>query len=213
MEKQPSRSMKIYLAVLVIAGWFALIAQFYININSKAASIAEIIIRYFSYFTITTNLIVSVCCSILLLKPNSTRDGFFSRQKTLTAITVYIIIVGIIYNSILRFIWNPQGLQRVVDELLHSVIPLLFLIYWLLFVEKKKLHWQALLPWLTYPVVYIIFILIRGSVSGFYPYPFINVTQLGLQKALINAAGIALVFVTVSLLFITIGNRLTKKNG
>ncbi len=191
--------------------WFALITQFYININSKAAPIPEIIIRYFSYFTILTNLLVAVCSTTLLFYPKLSWSKFFSRQKVLTAITVYILVVGIIYNVILRFIWNPQGLQIIVDELLHSVIPCLFFIYWLLFVAKNQLQWKNVLPWLLYPLVYIIYIFIRGAFAGFYPYPFINMGQLGLKQTLINAAGITIVFLIISLLLVAIGKMMNRK--
>jgi hypothetical protein len=204
--------MKIYLAVLAILGWFALAAQFYINITSGVAGTPEIVTRYFSYFTITTNLLVAVCCTTLLLTPHSGWGRFFSRPTTLTAIAVYILIVGLIYNLILRFLWKPEGLQRVVDELLHSVIPVLFLICWLLFVVKDQLKWKDVLPWLLYPLVYIVFIFIRGAASGFYPYPFIDVSQLGLQKTLINAVGIAIVILVASLLLVGIGKFMGKSN-
>ncbi len=211
--KQQSTFLKIYLAVLAVLGWFALVTQFYINITSKIADVAETIVRYFSYFTITTNLIVATCCTILLFKPDSKWGNFFSRQKTLTAITIYILIVGIIYNLILRFIWSPEGLQMIVDELLHSVIPILFLICWIIFVAKNQLKWQDMLPWLIYPLIYIVFILIRGAFSGFYPYPFINASEIGFKKVIINSIGIAIVFIVISLLFIVIGNFINKKGN
>jgi len=207
-----STTQKYILGFLMLAGWFALVSQFYININSKAAALPELITRYFSYFTILTNLIVAIYCTVLLLNPRSKPGTFFASYRTSTAITVYILIVGIIYNIILRSIWNPQGLQLLVDELLHSVIPVLFLLYWICFVPKQNLKRQELLPWLIYPLLYIILILVRGSFSGFYPYPFINVTNLGLQQVLINAAGITAIFIAVSLLFITMGNLMSKKN-
>ena len=203
--------MKIYLGALAALGWFALISQFYINITSKVAPAFELIIRYFSYFTLTTNLVVATCCTVLVLAPNSNSGSFFARQKTMTAIAVYIVIVGVIYNLILRFIWKPEGLQMIVDEMLHSAIPVLFFIYWIIFVPKKRLKWFDLLPWLIYPFVYIIFILVRGEFYGFYPYPFINTTQIGLKKVLINSAGIAVVFSMTSLLFIAVGNIINKK--
>ncbi len=211
MEKQFFLPMKIYLAVMVILGWFALIAQFYINASLKASPVPEMIIRYFSYFTIQTNFIVVICYTTLLFSPGSKWGSFFSRQQTLAAITVYIIIVGLIYNTILRFIWNPEGLQKVVDELLHAVIPVLALIYWLLFAAKNQLQWKNILPWLIYPFAYIIYILIRGSVSGFYPYPFINTTKLGLNKVFVNSAGIAVAFIIMSLVLVGIGKFLNKK--
>lgn len=211
MDSEISGRQKTYLVILSLLGWFALISQFYININSKISSIPETMIRYFSYFTINSNLIVTVCATIILLKPNVKLTRFLSRQSSQTAIAVYIFIVGLIYNVILRFIWNPEGLQMIVDELLHLVIPVLFITYWILFSNKNQLNRKIILPWLTYPFIYIIFVLTRGSWSGFYPYPFINVNELGLNAVLFNCVGIAVLFILVSLIFVAVGNYIVRK--
>jgi len=208
MEKQNLE--RFYLAAMVIIGWFALATQFYINMTSGISGIRELMVRYFSYFTIQTNILVAVCFTTLLLKPQSKWGRFFSRQQTLSAITVYIVIVGLIYNTILRFLWEPEGLQKIVDELLHSVIPLLVLFYWFVFTAKDRLQWKNVLPWLIYPFAYIVYILIRGSVSGFYPYPFINTQRLGLDKVLVNSVGIAFVFICMSLLLVMIAKSTRK---
>lgn len=193
------------LSVLFISGWFALIAQFYLIIANREASIPETITRYFSFFTILTNLIVAVCCTILFFTPSSTAGKFFALPATLTAITVYITVVGVVYNTILRFLWMPEGLQQIVDELLHSVIPILFIVLWFFLTQKRKVKWTNIFPWLLYPLAYIIYILIRGAPSGFYPYPFINVGELGYSKVVINCVGLLLVFLFFSLLFVAIG--------
>jgi len=209
MEKQNLE--RFYLAAMVIIGWFALVTQFYINMTSGISGIWELTVRYFSYFTIQTNILVAVCFTALLLKPQSKWGRFFSRQQTLSAITVYIVIVGLIYNTILRFLWEPEGLQKIVDELLHSVIPLLVLFYWFVFTAKDRLQWKNVLPWLIYPFAYIVYVLIRGSVSGFYPYPFINTQRLGLDKVLVNSVGIAFVFICMSLLLVMIAKSTRKE--
>lgn len=211
MENSLTAPAKIYLTALAIVGLFALGGQFYININSQVASIPELIIRYFSYFTILTNLLVTVCCITLLLGPRAALGRFFGRQQTVAAITVYIVIVGLIYNTILRFVWEPHGWQKIVDELLHSVIPVLFFMYWLFFTSKTQLRWKNILPWLIFPFSYIIYVLIRGSVSGFYPYPFINTYQLGINKVLVNSVGIALVFIIMSMVLVAIGKSMHKE--
>ena len=211
MDSEISGRQKTYIVILSLLGWFALISQFYININSKISSIPETMIRYFSYFTINSNLIVTVCATIILLKPNVKLTRFLSRQSSQTAIAVYLFIVGLIYNVILRFIWNPEGLQMIVDELLHLVIPVLFITYWILFSNKNQLNRKIILPWLTYPFIYIIFVLTRGSWSGFYPYPFINVNELGLNAVLFNCVGIAVLFILVSLIFVAVGNYIVRK--
>jgi len=201
--------MRLLLGILSLFGWFALVAQFYLIIENRVTSVPETIVRYFSYFTILTNLMVAVCCTTLLSKFNSKLKRFFSKQSTLTAITVYITIVGIVYNIILRFLWKPQGLQWVVDELLHSIIPALFIALWIFFISKGKITGKSVLAWMLYPLIYLILVLTRGYYSSFYPYPFIDAGKIGYNETLINSAGMLLAFLVVSTVFIAL-NRFKK---
>ena len=211
MQSKPSSSQKIYLSVLALLGWFAVIGQFYIIIASKAAPLGELIVRFFGYFTITTNILVAVCCTVIVAAATLGPGNFFYRQSTLAAIAVYIVVVGLTYNTLLRFLWKPQGLQWVVDELLHSVIPVMYLLYWLVAVPKDQLQWKYVWPWLIYPLIYTIFMFIRGALSGFYPYPFIDIGKIGLTRGTINTIGLAGLFAFLSLLFIGIGKLNNKR--
>lgn len=94
MEKQLSLVVRIFLFLLAITGWFALIVQFYLIIANRQTPIAEAITRYFTFFTILTNILVTVCSTVLLLKLALEWRKFFSKTTTLTAIAVDIIIVG-----------------------------------------------------------------------------------------------------------------------
>ena len=206
-EKKPIRS---YLGVLSVMGWFALIAQFYLIFANRTTSIPETFIRYFSFFTILTNLLVASCSTALALRVQSGLKKFFSKQESLAAITVYIFVVGLVYNIVLRPLWNPAGLQKIVDELLHTVIPVMFILFWLLFVPKNELRFVNIFSWLTYPAVYAIAILIRGSFSQFYPYPFIDYAALGLRKVTTNIIVLIAVFVIFSLIFVSIGKLMSR---
>ena len=199
--------------LIAIACWFALIAQFRINISSRVAPPAELVIRYFSYFTIITNLLVAICFSALAFFRSSWLGRFFAQQQTLTAVTVYIITVGVIYNLILRFIWNPQGLQKVVDELLHSFVPAAVTAYWAAFSKKELLSWNDFWRWLIYPLSYAAWIFVRGAISGFYPYPFLDVNKLGASRTAINVAALSGFLILVSLMLIFIGRFVTKKKN
>ncbi len=130
MQTQSTKTSQTFLVIGAIIGWIAVLSQFYLIIVNRVASVPETIIRFFSFFTILTNTFVAVCFTVLLLGQKTNWGKFFSAPKTLTAITVYISIVGIVYNLILREIWDPKGLQLFVDELLHSVIPVFFILYW-----------------------------------------------------------------------------------
>src|SRR5690606_12194116 len=98
-------------------------------------------------------------------------------------------IVGMIYVLVLRDLWNPQGLQLWVDAALHYVIPILFIIHWLNYVPKRKLVWFHSIVWLIPPLLYIAYILIRGDLTGYYPYPFLDVDRSGSATVLYNTAG------------------------
>jgi len=211
MAKQGNSILTTYSAIMAIVCWFTLVAQLILSINTKAAPVAELIARYFTYYTILTNILVALCFTFLALKPTSASGNFFTKPATLTATTVYITIVGVVYNVILRFTWNPQGLQRIVDELLHLVIPVIFIVFWFTFVPKGQLKSKNILPWLIYPLVYLFVVLIRGALSGFYPYPFIDVNALGYIKTLINAGGLTIAFALLALLFVLIDRLLDRK--
>ncbi len=202
---------KNFSVIFAIIAWFAVLAQYYLMIENRVASVGETTIRFFSFFTILTNSIVAVYFTMIALKRGDDANGKINKPGVLTAATVYIAIVGLVYQFLLRHIWHPTGLQKVVDELLHSVIPLLVILYWYLFEEKSLVAYRQVLKWLIYPIIYLVFILIRGNYSGFYPYPFVDVLALGLKKVLINSVMLTGVFYAISLLFIFVG-KLTAPN-
>ncbi|MEO6130242.1 MAG: Pr6Pr family membrane protein [Saprospiraceae bacterium] len=198
--------MKIKLSLLfAILGWFAIITQFVLMMNQRVTSVAETSIRFFSFFTILTNCIVALYFTYVSLKERPGFFRWFDKPGTLTAITVYITIVGLVYQVVLRKIWEPTGMQMIVDELLHTVIPVLVILFWYIYENKSDIKWTQLPGWLLYPFLYLIFVLFRGQLSGFYPYFFIDLNELGWSKVLINAIMLILVFLLVSSVFIYLG--------
>ena len=199
--------------IIATLGWFAIFLQFYLMILNRVASVPETIVRFFSFFTILTNILVAICFTIIWIKPKNKWELFFLNNKTQTAITLYILIVGIVYNVILRFLWAPTGFQKVADELLHLVIPLLAFVYWFFITNKINLKFNDIFLWLIYPFVYLVYILIRGHFYDFYPYPFVNVIQLGYKTVFTNCFFMVLAFLIVGILLIGISKMKPKSNG
>ena len=206
--------MKKALTILfAIIGWLAIIGQYYLIIENRVAGIGETTIRFFSYFTILSNLLVAIYFTASIIEPT---NGFFSKYNKpglLTALTVYITIVGLVYQIVLRQHWKPTGLQIIIDELLHSVIPTLVIIYWYLFEHKSLLQYKQISNWLIYPIIYLCYILIRGHFSAFYPYPFVDVLKLGYSSVLINSGILIIFFSAISTIFIFIGRSLSIKTN
>jgi len=191
--------------VLALSGWFAVIAQFFLMMGNRIESIGETTLRFFSFFTILTNSLVAFYFTGHFFGKT---PPLFKKPGALTAITVYITVVGLVYQIALRHIWQPTGLQKVVDELLHTIIPLLVIIFWYLFEIKSSVRYIQILKWMIYPLAYLIFILIRGYFSGFYPYPFVSVSELGLEKVLLNSSLLLLVFLVIAVVYIKIGKAI-----
>jgi hypothetical protein len=207
MQKQSARIISLIGALI---GWFAIITQLYLMKGNRVVSVPETTFRFFSFFTIDTNILVALCFTFIFLRSNSRLGKFFSKATTITGITVYITIVGIVYNVILRSLWEPQGMQKIVDELLHSVIPVLFIIFWLIFVPIEQLRWKNAFPWLLYPIIYMGYAIVHGAITKFYPYPFVNVNEIGYNKALLNAGAVLLVIFLLSLALIAT-DKIKKK--
>ena len=202
MEKQSQNPNTLFLAVISLASWLAVLLQLYLIILNRVASVSETIVRFFSFFTIQSNILVAICFTVLWFKPKNKLELFFLDNKNLTAITMYITIVGIVYNFILRFLWIPTGMQRITDEILHLVIPILVLIYWFQFVSKKSLEYKNILPWLLFPFLYLVYTLVRGRFSNFYPYPFLDVNILGYTQVFVNSFYMLIAFFSVGFLLI-----------
>jgi len=207
MEK---RSARIYASIGAVMGWFAVIMQFYLLMQNNPAPVKEKIFRFFGYFTIDTNILCALFLTFIALQSNSQLGRFFRKATTATALTVYITIVGITYNILLRNTWNPQGMQKIVDELLHSVIPVYFILFWFIFVHSQDLKWKNAFPWLIYPILYMVYAIILGGITKFYPYPFVDVNELGYAKALTNSLIVLVLIFLLSLALIGIGTTRKK---
>jgi hypothetical protein len=165
------------------------------------------IVNFLSYFTIWTNLAAALALSCHALKLQSRFALAISRPDVMTAIATCIALVGITYHSLLRRLWDPAGTQLLADNLLHSAVPALFLIFWWLFVAPTHAGWRVSLRWVIFPAIYLLFALLRGAVDGFYAYPFIDVSQLGYGSVFVNAIGVLMAFLAVALVLIWLDKR------
>ncbi|TCK80659.1 Pr6Pr family membrane protein [Albibacterium bauzanense] len=205
------KTVRVIATLCALLVWATVILQFILIIQNRTYPVPETIIQFFSYFTILTNILVACCFTTIAIKREPYKTTFFANPGVLAATVVNITIVGSVYNLILRALWTPTGLQLLADEFLHTIIPILYITFWLIAVPKIHLHWSRIFNWLYYPLGYFIIILFSGSLSGFYPYPFINVTELGWSQVIINSIFITAAFIFLSLLIVFI-SRMMQRN-
>lgn len=194
-----------FVAAIGIAGVFI---QFYISMRiPSTATKAEVIIRFFSYFTILSNLLVIWFFGMKALAAEVDYESFSKLPETATAITVYIVVVGLIYQFVLRGLYHLEGIHKMADNIIHGFTPTATLLYWIVFESKRKVNMKTIPLWLIYPGVYLVYTLIRGYLVHFYPYPFVDVDKYGLQKVLMNSFFVMLLFLILSFLFAAIAKK------
>jgi hypothetical protein len=206
------------IAAAALLGWFALALQLWLSIRLTVAdgrSVTTALWIYLGFFTILTNMLVSMALSAEALGMDGPLGRFFRRPGVTTAIAANIALVALTYNLLLRQLWRPQGWNLVADALLHDVMPAVFLLFWWLAVPKQNLRTRQLGGWLLYPLGYLVYALVRGAIDHWYPYPFIDVGMLGYRRVLINAAGVALIFAIVASLLLALAKlqRRSKRSA
>jgi hypothetical protein len=178
-----------------LAGWTGLTLLIYVNMRyirmELELTVVRGILRSFSFFTVWINLLVSLGVTLPLLFPRRRTGRFFSIPQTVSGLLVYILVVGLIYHVFLARIWNPRGIHKLADVIQHYVVPILFALYWT-FIPKGQLRFRMVPAWLVFPALYFLFILLIGSITGTYPYPFFDVPRLGLGQVMTNAGAITL---------------------
>jgi len=199
-------------AILAIIGWAALVLQFWLLMRTAgvmALSPIEATIRFFSYFTIQSNILAALVLTAFAFKGGP--DEWLVHPFVRSAVAVYIAMVGLVYVVLLRHLWSPVGAQWIADVALHYVMPVGYLAFWLACVRKSGLRWYDPLLWLIYPLFYLGFLLVRGKLSGFYPYPFIDAKALGYAGVAANTAGLLVVCAAIGFCLLAVGYGVARR--
>ena len=143
----------------------------------------------FAYFTTQSNLLVGFAALLLALRLDRSSTVFrVLRLCGLVAITV----TGIVFHAVLAQLLDLQSWARVGNDLVHTVVPAVAVVGWLMLGPRRLVSARVVWLSLIFPVLWLAFTLIRGSVIGWYPYPFIDVTKLGYGDVALNCVWVAL---------------------
>jgi hypothetical protein len=206
----PSTASVATAAAIAMIAWLAIAAQTDLSIARSLArgmSVADGLARMSSYLTNLTVLMTALCFTCVAVRAQAPIARFFRQPTVVTAVVVYIVFVGLAYNALLRWLWMPSGYRALINEALHTAVPALAALYWVLFVPRFHLSLRHCVLWLVYPLFYLFVTLWRGSASDFYPYWFINVSELGYERVFFNSAMLVAAFLVLMSLFLVINHR------
>lgn len=206
-----SRNARVLAAIIAVIALASILGQAYVFIGmsrEQGGSVIHAIWVMLGFFTILTNLIVAIAC--LAIARDRWPSWWPEKAGALGGLAVAITLVGAVYHLLLAHLWNPQGLHWLSDQGLHTLVPVLFLVFWLAFAPKTGLSWRHTLIWLAYPMGYFIYAMARGALDGWYPYPFLDAGKLGFASVLANAGIFSLVLVAGGAAFIALARALER---
>lgn len=195
-----------YRAICAAIAWATLVAKFAVELTSgEHAGIAGTILHYASFFTHLSIVLVAIAFTAPLLAPKNPVRTFFEQPAPRAAIALYIAIVAIVHHVLLADLEVRQGWSAATNLMLHTIVPALYWVDWLIFAPKRPMLFRSIPYWLIYPAVYALWALIKGHMTGAYPYPFLNMVELGLIGVTINIVGFVALFSVGAAMFISLG--------
>ena len=174
---------------------------------------------FYVHFTNLSNYIcIAIMFAELIQSIKKKEDDYVTVLPGLKFIGVLaILLTFIVFNFLLAPTREAYLNFKVNSVTFHIILPIMYIVDWFLFYERKKVKWYLPLLSMIFPLVYVIFIYTRAWILNFdpevpyiYPYFFLNLDTQGIagviKWVLILLAG----FMVTGYLFYGI-DRIAKK--
>ncbi len=173
----------------------------------------------FVYYTYLSNILCLVVMSVVLVANYkcSHEDGYNEKFcKVKAATTMAIFVTGVVYHFLLGD-YKSEGYFHLDNMIVHYIVPIMFVLDWIIFDKKKSLSVIDPLTWTIIPLVYLIYALIRGAIVGpehtlQYCYFFIDVNIYGYGGVFLWSIGLTVAFVAVGYLMWLV-DKIVKVDG
>lgn len=116
------------------------------------------------------------------------------------------MITGIVYGIALAHYDTPEVIPWV-NVVVHRVTPTVFAIDWLIDPPRPAPRFPRALVWLVFPMLYLLYTLVRGAVVDWYPYPFLDPRVHGYAAVAVGCVLVAAAFIAVAWLLCWVAGR------
>ena len=153
-------------------------------------------LRLFKYFTVLSNLFAVVYFWVIL----SLRvDEKSIKWKNLVGgVMIYTTITFLVFSIFLEGLQVEKNFALVGSLCLHYINPLLIIAYVITFRNEFEFRLKDSFTWIVFPLLYVVFLLIFGLITGDFLYPFFQVSEVGLLGLFISIVGLITLFLLLS---------------
>mgnify|MGYP000399636363 FL=1 len=174
--------------------------------------------EYFAYFTIQSSLIAAVVLAVSAIREFKALPQTKTLNLARLSVSTYAIVVAVVYNALLRgtpvLPGDPDyGYNWPVapNEILHVWAPIFIVLDLALTVMSYKLKFKQIFWVLAFPMAWLAFTIIRGLVTDWWAYWFLNPNEDGGVTGVIIYIVVIIVFGLVSASISLALNRLASK--
>jgi hypothetical protein len=168
-------------------------------------------INFFSYFTTQSAMILDGVFALgaFAALRSPTDPHWLGAARVLG--TTYAVVSGLVFGLILT---QAAGRDYTIEvpwssQLLHFWLPAYAVLDWLLAPGRPPVTWKILRWVLAFPVAWGAFTVLRGPMVGWYPYFFLDPTQVsGATEQIAYLTGVAILLTGVAAAFVRISHPL-----
>ena len=187
---------------------------------------------FYIYFTNLSNyLAAGIMLAELIQTARKRDDGFVTVAPRLRFISMLgLVLTFLVFNLLLaRDPARDPALNYKVECLLcHIVLPVMYVIDWLMFYEHGKVRWTWPVLSALYPIAYLIYVFAHAALWRFgngvmnhagaapviYPYFFLNPEKVGINGMAMWIGVLLIGFILGGFLFLLVDRLMMKrKNG
>ncbi|WP_198165778.1 Pr6Pr family membrane protein [Agromyces laixinhei] len=152
----------------------AIVGQFAKSL-SMVPDPAFFVVNFLSFFTILSNALAAIVLLIGAWYAVRSPSDPAWYNLTRASIVTYMATTFVVYNLLLRDISLDQAATLPwSNEILHVWAPLYVVLDWVLAPGRRPIEWQRIWVIAIFPIVWVVYTMIRGAAVGWYPYPFLN---------------------------------------
>ena len=145
--------------------------------------------NFFSYFTVEANLIAVVILVLSALIGDRQGDRLTMLRGSSA---LNMIVVGIVFSLLLAGLDVELTAVPWDNTVLHYIMPVFVTLDWFVDLPKTRVAFKRVLIWMVFPIFYVIYSLLRGHFTAWYPYPFLN-------SAVHGYAGVGIVILAIAI--------------
>jgi hypothetical protein len=144
-------------------------------------------LHYLTYFTNLSNLIAATVFIVGAARWRSERSHSFDLVRG--GAVVYMTITGVVFAVLLSGI-NVDAQISWVNNVIHRVFPLAVIADRLVDPPHGRVTLKQGMLWLSFPVVWVVYEMVRGAIVGKYHYPFLDPANGGYGSVLLYIVAI-----------------------